>query len=125
MRQYEGPPERYWERINERDLNDRKGMPGGKSPADTLTKKFGERGVGWDFSKQAYIDENQLKDALHAPEFALATEAIMNWLRHGRYELNDGTDVTDKVGRYVRDADTGDVVIYPDGMVYAAVDNDL
>jgi hypothetical protein len=119
-RHFEGPPELLWANKNERDINDRRGMPGGKSPADNLTKQYGERGTGWDLSKQAYMDENLIKDAEHAPEFGLATEAFMNALRHGRYELDDGTDMRGKVQRYVREADTVDVVVYPDGKAHAA-----
>jgi hypothetical protein len=118
-RQFEGPPELIYEHKSKLDVYDRRGMLGGKSVADRLTKDYGEEGTGWGIWKSRYIAENELKDYLHAKEFNPATEAFMNVLRMGKYQLNDGTDMTGKVQRYVRDPDIVDVVLYPDGKAYA------
>lgn len=119
-RQYEGPAELLQAGIPENNVFDRRGMPGGKSVADKLTTQYGPEGAGWGVERERYADQNQLKDELHAPEFKLATEAFNNALRNKGYKLDDGTEVTGKIQRYVRDPDTVDVVKYPDGAVYEA-----
>ncbi len=119
-RKYEGPARLLTAHIDEASVNDGRGMPGGISPADRYTKQFGKEGVGWGFETDQYATANELKDALHAPEFTLATEAMHNWLFHGRYATNDGQDVSDKVQRYTREPDMGNVVVYPDGDHHAS-----
>jgi hypothetical protein len=117
-RQYEGPPELLQEGVNKRDIFTRKDMPGGKSVADAMTERYGEQGVGWDVDSDRYANENELKNELHAPEFNLAQEALRNMLKTGRYELDDGTNVTGKLHSYVREADKVDLIRYPDGKIH-------
>lgn len=119
-RQYEGPAELLHEGTLENNILDPRGMPGGRSVAERLTDQYGPEGVGWGFERERYADQNQVKDELHAPEFRLANEAFKNLLQNGKYELDDGTDMTGKVQRYVREADVVDVVKYPDGTIHEA-----
>jgi hypothetical protein len=120
QRQFEGPPELLWDKVNERDLRDPRGMPGGKSPEALLTFKYGEKGVGWDTTGERYKFENSFKRAAHEAGSKVVKEAFDNLQHTGEFILNDGKDMTGRLQRTVPEADTVDVVVYPDGKVYAA-----
>ncbi len=119
-RKYEGPARLLTAGIDEASVNSGRGMPGGVSPAERYTKRYGERGVGWGFETDQYASANELKDALHAPEFTIATEGMRNLLFRGSYQTDDGQDLSGKVQRYTREPDMGNVVVYPDGDHYSS-----
>lgn len=117
-REYEGPAELLQEGVNKRDIFTRKDMPGGKSVADAMTERYGEQGVGWDVDSDRYAEENQLKDISHEPEFNIAKEGMKNLFNRGKYETDDGLDLTGRVQSFVREADKVDVIKYPDGKIH-------
>jgi len=120
QRKLEGPARLITANIDEASVRDRRGMPGGISPAERYTKLYGAEGRGWAFETDQHADRNELEHALHEPEFKLANEALMNALRHGEYKTDDGVDARGKIQRQTRQPDTGNVVVYPDGTQYYA-----
>lgn len=124
QRLLEGPARLLTAHIDEASVRSGRGMPGGKSPADRYTETYGQEGIGWDFDTTEHAQANEIKDALHAPEFTLASEAMRNALSYGRYETDDGQDMTGKVQRYTREPDMGNVVVYPDGDFNAQLKKD-
>lgn len=117
QRNYEGPARLISDSHNEKMLREEgRGIP--KSFARHLTDAYGPEGKGWGFETDTtHAQDNELRRTLHEPEFLLATEAFRNSLVGRGYKLDDGTDVSGKVQRYVRDPDMGNVVVYPDGDV--------
>lgn len=118
QRQLEGPARLISGRHDERMLREEgRGIP--MSYARYLTRTYGEEGVGWGFETDTtHAQENETNRVLHGVEFALAKEAMDNFLFRGSYELNDGSDMTGKVQRRPRNPDMGNIVVYPDGDQY-------
>lgn len=117
-RHFEGPARLVSNNHDEHMLREEgRGIP--KSYACYLSETYGPEGIGWGFETDTdHAQENELRKALHEPEFLLATEALRNALAGFGYRLNDGTNVTNKIQRNSRPPDTGNVVVYPDGDVY-------
>ncbi len=117
-RSYEGPAELFQPGVLEDTVFDGRSMPGGS--LDTyLTNRYGPEGTGWGIEGDQYADLNELKDVAHEPEFRLAQEALRNLIASGSYALDDGTNVQGRVRSYAREPDMVNVVVYPDGKIFA------
>lgn len=114
-RTIEGPARLISDHHDERMLREEgRGVP--KSYARRLTETYGPEGIGWGFETDTtHAQGNETNRVLHGAEFALATEAMNNYVHHGGYKLDDGADMTGKVQRRPRNPDMGNIVVYPDG----------
>ena len=117
-REYEGPARLVSDEHNARMLREKgRGIP--QSYAEHLTQMYGPEGVGWGFETDTnHAQENELSDVAHGVEFALANEALHNFLGGEGYKLDDGQDMRGKVQSRPRPPHKGNIVVYPDGDIY-------
>jgi|GEM_PF-4238758 len=123
-REYYGPPRKLNDvPRREEEIRSSRGMPGGKSYAENLTKTYGNEGKGWEFSKEAYNAENQLESAETSIQHTVAMEALGNKALLGSQVTNEGVPLSNaRIDAYTRAAHPplGDILVYPDGDAHAA-----
>jgi hypothetical protein len=121
----EGPAERIDPYRDEYTLRSNRGVP--FSLEDILNEAFGPEGKGWGFdtTDPRHAEINELEEVSHGPEFDLVSEGWSNLFARGKFETNDGVDISYRLEAGPIKPNVGNLVVNPDGRALATEEETL